>query len=487
MPRDDDAAEPVGSRGQPLLDYPVKPLDYPVKRRHPLVSPDYPALVGGEPVARVRLPDGSVAWLVTGYDECRQALTHASVSADSSRPGFPTLVTRPRRPPLAAEGPNQVNANRTFMHMDPPHHDSIRRILQANFSPSSVQALDPMLRRTADDLIRGMIDAGPGADLIASFAAPFPSLVICEVLGIPLRDREMFERETHRVLAFSDSPRVGIRALRVVNDYLAELIASAEPDRADDLIGRLVRECLWTGKLRREELLATVRLVLMAGLETTASMIGLGFARLLDDPELYYSVRDDPDNVPGAVEELLRFDTIIHHGIRRIALDDFTLGTARIHRAEGIIICVAAGNWDPRTFDRPDQIDFHRKAARNHLSFSGGVHYCVGHILARAELRIALSSITCAFPGLRPARPVEDIPFREDAFVYGPRELPVTWLYPGLFVSMVRGRRWVEYLFSAPRRPGGASQYCLETDVEYCEGSAQVPERLPGGAGIRRQ
>lgn len=418
MSTDDDAAAPAG---RPLL-------DYPVKRRHPLVSPDYPALVGGEPVARVRLPDGSAVWLVTGYDECRQALAHPKVSADSSRPGFPVLVTRPRRPLLAADGPDRVNANRTFMHMDPPHHDSIRRILQGTFSASSVQALDPMLWRIADGLIRAMIEAGPVADLIASFATPFPSLVICQVLGVPLRDRAMFERETHRVLAFSDSPRVGIRALRVVNDYLAELIASAERDQADGLIGRLVRDCLQTGKLRREELLATVRLVLMAGLETTASMIGLGFARLLDDPGLYCSVRDDPASVPGAVEELLRSDTIIHHGIRRIALDDFTLGATRIGRDDGIIICVAAGNWDPGTFDRPDRIDFQRKAARNHLSFSGGVHYCLGHILARAELRIAFSSMTTAFPGLRLTRPVEDISFREDAFVYGPRELPVTWL-----------------------------------------------------------
>lgn len=420
MPNDDGVADGTAPSGGPLL-------DYPVKRSHPLVAPDYSALVGGQPVARVRLPDGSLAWLVTGYDEGRQALAHPAVSADSSRPGFPTFVVRPQRPPLAADGPHRINANRTFMHMDPPHHDSIRRMLIGSFSPGAVRALEPMLRRTADGLIGAMIDAGPAADLVASFAAPFPSLVICEILGIPLRDRDMFERETHRLLSFSDSPRLGIRALRVVNDYLAELIARAEANPADDLIGRLVRESLWTGKLGREELLATVRLVLMAGLETTASMIGLSFARLLHEPELYSSVRDKPDVVPGAVDEMLRSDTIIHHGIRRIAVDDFTLGSARIRRAEGIVICVTAGNLDSRTFDGADRIDFSRKTARNHLSFSGGVHYCLGHILARAELCTALSGITSAFPGLRLASPVEEISFREDAFVYGPRELPVTW------------------------------------------------------------
>jgi cytochrome P450 len=419
-PGDDDTAPRAGPPESPLP-------GYPVKRQHPLQAPDYSGLVARQPVARVRLPDASVAWLITGYDECRRALTHPKVSADTSQPGFPTLVRRPRRLLLADSEANRTNANRTFMHMDPPRHDSIRRILLESFSPSSVRAMDPMLRRTADGLVTAMVDKGPPADLSASFAFPFPSLVICEVLGVPPRDREMFERETRNLLAISESPRVGIRALRAVNDYLAEILARAEADPPDDLIGRLIRDGLWTGKLRRDELLATVRLVLMAGLETTASMIGLGFARLLHEPELYCWVREDPAAVPGAVEELLRFDTIIHHGIRRVAVDDFMLGPVLIRRSEGIIICVAAGNHDPGFFAGADRMDFHRKAARNHLSFSGGVHYCLGHLLARAELGVALSAVTRALPTLRLARPVEDLAFHEDAFVYGPEELPVTW------------------------------------------------------------
>jgi cytochrome P450 len=405
-------------------------LAYPVKRRHPLEPPDYSGLVDRQPVSRVRLPDGGTAWLITGYDECRQALAHPKVSADSSRPGFPTLVTRLRRPTLAGGTASRANANRTFMHMDPPHHDSIRRMLQDSFSPSSVRAMEPSLRLIADGLIKAMVDVGPPADLVASFAAAFPSLVICEILGVPASDREMFERETHRVLSISDSPRVGIRALKAVNDYLAELLARAERDPADNLIGRLVRESLWTGKLGHDELLATIRLVLMAGLETTASMIGLSFARLLHERRLYCSVRDYPDTIPGAVEELLRFDTIIHQGIRRIALEDFTLGGVLIRRAEGIVICVSAGNSDSRAFGEADRIDFGRKAARNHLSFSGGVHYCLGHLLARAELCIALSSVTRAFPDLRLGGQMEDLAFSENAFVYGPQQLPVTWLCP---------------------------------------------------------
>jgi cytochrome P450 len=452
LPRDDGAAEPATPDRQPVL-------DYPVKRRHPLVPPDYSALAGHEPVAPVRLPDGSVAWLVTGYDECRRALAHPSVSADSSRPGYPALVIRRRRPTLAADGPNQVTVNRTFMHMDPPHHDSIRRMLQGSFSPGAVRALDPMIRRTADDLIGAMADAGHEADLVESFTAPFPSLVICEILGVPLSDRAMFERETHRLLSIADSPRVGIRALRVVNDYLTELIAGAEENPGDDLIGRLVRESLWTGELRRDELLATVRLLLMAGLETTASMIGLGFARLLHDPGLYRCVRDDPALVPGAVEELLRFDTIIHNGIRRVALDDFTLGPASVRRGDGIIICVAAANRDPGAFDTAEQIDFRRKAARYHLSFSGGVHHCLGYLLARAELCIALSSITSAFPRLRLARPINDISFREDSFVYGPRHLPVQWLYPSQVgesrCGIIRKGKSLHAINRNPRRERG--------------------------------
>lgn len=400
---------------------------YPVKRRHPLEAPDYLKLAGRQPMALVRLPDDGTAWLITGHDECRQALSHPKLSADFSRPGFPRFLTGQRRLALAGGGKNTAHINHTFMHMDPPYHDSIRRMLQDSFSPSSVRAMVPMLTRTAHDLIEAMAEADPPADLIASFAAPFPSLVICEILGVPRRDRDVFEQATHRLLSISDSVRTGVRALKVVNDYLSELLVRASKDPSDNLIGRLVREFLWTGQLQHDELLATVRLLLMAGLETTASMIGLSFARLLHEPALYKSVRDDPDIVPTAVDELLRFDTIIHHGIRRIAIDDVQLGTGLIRSGEGVVICVSQANRDFRSFDQADRIDFHRKSARNHLSFSGGVHYCLGHILARMELCIALTAVPRAFPQLRLVRPLEEVAFRENAFVYGARELPVTW------------------------------------------------------------
>jgi cytochrome P450 len=403
------------------------PPHYPMKRRHPLAAPDYAAFAGRQPVMRVRLPDESTAWLVLGHEECRRALSHPKLSADSSRPGFPRFLSRPPRLSLAGGGTDPARSNRTFMQMDPPYHDAIRRMLQDNFSPSAVRAMEPMVRRIADGLIDVMVAAGPSADLIGAFAAPFPALVICEILGVPHHDHRMFEQETHHLLSLSESPRRGIRALRIVNDYLDDLIGQAGKEPSDDLIGRLVREFLWTGELQRTELLTTVRLLLMAGLETTASMIGLAFARLLHEPELYRSVRDDPSVIPAAVEELLRFDTIIHHGIRRIATDDVPLGAVTIRPGEGVIICVSAGNRDPKAFDHADRIDFHRKAARGHLSFSGGVHYCLGHILARLELSMALSVVTSAFPDLRLVQPVSELDFREDAFVYGAHALPVTW------------------------------------------------------------
>lgn len=420
LPDDDAAPDPPAVADRPSM-------DYPVKRQHALVTPDYAALAGHGPVARVRLPDGSTACLVTGHSECRQALAHPKLSADSSRPGFPRFQKRPPRLLLSGGGTDPARSNRTFMQMDPPYHDAIRRMLQESFAPGAVRAMDPMVRRIADGLIDAMAEAGSPADLIASFAAPFPALVICEILGVPRQDHRMVEQETHRLLSLSGPSRARIRALRVVNDYLAGLVDRAAKDPSDDLIGRLVREFLWTGGLQRDELLTTVRLVLMAGLETTASMIGLSFARLLHEPDLYRAVRDDPAVIPVAVEELLRFDTIIHHGIRRVATEDIQLGSVLIRRGEGVIVSVSAANRDPQVFESPERIDFHRKSARNHLSFSGGVHYCLGHILARMELSTALSVVTRAFPGLRLVGPVNEIDFREDAFVYGASELPVAW------------------------------------------------------------
>jgi cytochrome P450 len=415
---------------EPVLVLPGEPdglPPYPVPRQDPLdVQAEYLKLVEQRPITAVRLPSGDLAWLVTGHDLARQALAHPALSADASRPGFPRLRERTRRIQLSGQTATG-RAHMTLIQMDPPHHDALRRMLRGSFSHKRVREMTPALWRIADGLVAELRLSGPSADLIAGFALPFPALVICEILGVPAADREMFERETARIMSFSSSQRVAITALKVLIEYFGDLVDAAARSPGDDLTGRLIRDFYLTGELTRDDLISVVRLLLMAGLETTANMIGLCFARLLRDRSLYRLLCEQPELVPAAVEELVRFHVIAQHGMRRMALDDIRLGPAAIRTGDGVIICAAAANRDPGVFERPNELDFHRDA-RSHFSFSAGVHYCLGHILARAELEVALTAVPRAVPGLHLTAPFDGLRFRDDMVVYGVHELPVAWL-----------------------------------------------------------
>lgn len=399
---------------------------YPAARQDQLdVPPDYLALIERSPVTPIRLPTGNTAWLITGYEAARQALAHPMLSADATRPGFPHFRGGSRRIQLFSEGAPKPSGM-TFLQMDPPHHDALRGMLRTSFSVRPVTAARPALQRMFSGLVDEMIAAGSPADLMTSLANPFPAHVMCEILGVPIEDRDMFEREAHRLVSLSLPQRETIRSLRTMMEYIDRIVRKAAADPSDNLVGRLVTDFLRPGKLDYEDLTATVRLVLVAGIETTANMIGISFAFLLRDRKLWDELRRNPDRVESVVEELLRFIAIAHHGVRRIAVADVVIGGTAIARGEGVVISVAAANRDPGVFENPNQVDFSRDA-RGHLSFSHGVHYCLGHILARAELEIALTSVSTRIPGLRLCRPVEELSFRDDALVYGVRELPVAW------------------------------------------------------------
>jgi cytochrome P450 len=400
---------------------------YPAARLDPLdVPPDYLALIERSPVTRVRLPTGSAAWLITGYDAARQALGHPLLSADATRAGFPQFRGGSRRIALRGQDARK-SSDVTFIQMDPPHHDELRGMLRGSFAAKPVAAARPALARIAGELLDSMIEAGSPADLVASLASPFPALVMCEMLGVPAADREVFEHEAQRIMSLSLPQRETLRALRTLMGYIDQVVREAEAGPSDGLIGCLVRDFLKPGKLDHDDLAATIRLLLVAGIETTANMIGLCFACLLRDTELYGELCRDPHRADGIVDELLRFMSIAHHGVRRIATADVVIGGTAIARGEGVIISVAAANRDPGAFTDPNRVDLGRDA-RRHLSFSYGVHYCLGHILARAELEVVLTAVSARLPGLRLHRPVEELSFRGDALVYGVRELPVAWL-----------------------------------------------------------
>jgi len=269
-----------------------------------------------------------------------------------------------------------------------------------------------------------MEQAGPPADLVADFALPIPSLVICELLGVPYADRASFQARTSRLLDISLPMDERLELGRESRGYMADLVARAQALRGDDMLGMLVRE--HGDDLSTDELIGIAGLLLVAGHETTSNMLGLGTLALLRRPQQLALVRDDPAAVGPAVEELLRWLGIVHSGIPRVTMQDVELGGVAIPADSLVILSLTGANRDPRFLADGDRLDVGRDAA-GHVAFGHGVHHCLGAPLARMEMRIAFPALLRRFPGLALAVPYEEIGFREFAFVYGLHALPVTW------------------------------------------------------------
>lgn len=367
-------------------------------------------------VSRVMLPTGQTALLVTGLEDVRQVLRSPAFSADVSRPGFP-LLRQLQDPPRAG----------FFLRMDPPEHTLYRRLLTPEFMIRNMRRLEPLIRETVVDALARMRQAGPPADLVAHVALPVPSMVICHLLGVPYDDHEFFQRRS-RILVDRTSTGPAIRAAsQDLREYLAALIAVKRRGTAhDDLIGRLAVEQVETGQITADALLGMSLLLLVAGHETTANMIGLATLALLRHPDQTRQLRGHPELMDDAVEELLRYLTVIRTGLPRLAVADTVVGGQPIRAGEGVIAMLAGANHDASVFPDPDRLDLAR-GSHQHVAFGFGVHQCIGQPLARAELRVALTELLAAFPTLALAEEPSDVDVRDEGIIYGLHRLQVTW------------------------------------------------------------
>ncbi|MFF2077876.1 cytochrome P450 [Kitasatospora sp. NPDC058162] len=366
-----------------------------------------------EPISRIALWDGSPSWLLTRHQDIKAVLSDPRFSSDSTRPGFP----------FVSAGARYLNNGQpTFIRMDDPEHARLRRMLTGEFMIKKVEALRPEVQRIADELLDKMTEGRTEADLVGEFALPLPSLVICLLLGVPYQDHEFFQ-ECSRVLLRRDSAVEDVIAAQArLTDYLEELTETKRTDPDDGILSRLVER----GELNTKEIGAMGRLLLVAGHETTANMTALSVLALLQNPAQLDHLRRHPEAVPGAVEELLRYLTIVHSGLTRVATEDVDLGGVRIRAGEGVVCMISAANRDPGEFPDADELDLTRDA-RRHLAFGFGVHQCLGQPLARLELQIALDTVLRRLPGLRLAAPFEDVRFRGEMLIYGVHELPIAW------------------------------------------------------------
>jgi cytochrome P450 len=271
--------------------------------------------------------------------------------------------------------------------------------------------------------------AGPRpVDLVQAFALPVPSLVICHLLGVPYADHEFFQQRS-RILVSREQPvEQAIAAHEELVEYLERVVADKLAEPADDLLSRLAVEHVTTHELSRREAALMAVLLLIAGHETTANMIALGTVALLEHPDQLAALRDsdDPMVIAGAVEELLRYLTIVHSGRRRTAVEEIEIDGQTIHAGEGIVLAGEAANRDEDRFPDPDRLDV-RRDARGHLAFGFGVHQCLGQPLARVELQVVYGTLYRRIPGLRLAAALSQIPFKHESNIYGVYELPVTW------------------------------------------------------------
>jgi cytochrome P450 len=372
-----------------------------------------------EPVSKVRIWDGSTPWLVTRHADQRALLTDPRLSINEKLPDYPHMTQG--RAEVAPYLPDLIT------NTDAPEHTRLRRTVNAPFTVKRVEAMRPAIQKLVDDLIDRMLAGPKPADLVAQLGLPVPTLVISEMLGVPYSDHDFFQRCSNIAVSHTATPEETREANGALAEYLGELIDRKTADPAEDVLSEMAGR-VTAGEMTRQEAVIMGSAILIAGHETSASMISLGTLALLQNPEQLRLLQttEDPKVVAKAVEELLRYLTIVHTGVRRIALEDIEVGDQVIRAGDGVIFDVSAANWDAEEFPEPEKLDLGR-AARQHHAFGYGAHQCLGQTLARVELQVVFSTLYRRIPTLRLAVPFEDVEFAFEGVAYGLRSLPVTW------------------------------------------------------------
>ncbi|MFI9045823.1 cytochrome P450 [Streptomyces sp. NPDC053427] len=382
------------------------------------------------PVQRIRTGNGRTTWVVTGWAAAREALADGRLSKDTAR----YFADRPSTRNLAPA------VSRTMLATDPPDHGRLRRLAMAAFTPAAVARLEPRIREIAeglaDALAAGLATHGV-VDLVEDFAVPLPIAVISELLGVPERERAAVRRWSNTLFAEGDPAgrapsrpeedpdAVVDRASHDLSDYMTGLIAARRLAPGEDVLSGLIAARDEEDRLTEPELVSLAVLLVVAGHETTANLIGNGMLALLLDDALRARLRDDPSLLPGAVEEFLRYDAPVTVATFRYATEPMELGGARIGPGDVVLVSPGAANRDPVQFPAPDAVRLDRPGG--HLSFGHGPHRCLGATLARLEGRIAFEVLLTRLPELRRTEEGTDgLVWRRTRLMRGLAGLPVT-------------------------------------------------------------
>jgi cytochrome P450 len=381
------------------------------------VPPEFARRLDDDPLGPVTLPSGDEATLAVRYADVRQVLSDGRFTRELNYPGAPRFV----------RGTDVSDEPDALINMDPPRHTKVRAVVSAAFTPRRVETWRPRVTEIAERLLDEFIAQSPPADLVSGFAFPLPIQVICELLGVPHEDREQFRAWSDTFLSISAYTAEQRRAAaKAFSRYIWELIAARRSAPADGLIDALIETRDQDGALTDRELVRLLFGLILAGHETTATVIARGVFVLLTQPDQYAELVADPARVPGAVEEILRYNVPGDGGLLRVATEDVELPSGIVGKGQAVMATVAAANRDPAVFPDPDRFDITRPDSE-HITFGYGPHYCLGANLARLELQVAFSALVRWLPWLELATAAGEVPWRSGLVMRGPEQLPVTW------------------------------------------------------------
>ena len=399
-------ASSVGRRsGLSGLSVVPKKLTWPLRRDGVDPVPALGQLRQDEPVHRLSRMFGMNIWLVTGHDQARAVL------AD------PTSYSTDIRSRLGNDAGQSIGG---LGFTDPPEHTRLRKLLTAEFTGRRLAALEPRIEQLVHDQLDFLAARDGVVDLVPDFAFPIPFLVICELLGLPVEDRERFRRLGHARFNVTGGGPGTLGAMSESRTFLLEAVRKQREHPGDGLIGGLVRD----GDVDDSELAGLADGVFTGGYETSASMLALGTLALLRDPDAFGLVRGGGEPAEAVVEELLRHLTVVQISFPRFARHDMTLFGKGIKAGDVVVCSLSGANRDDVFGPSPELFDPHR-ATRSHLAFGHGFHRCIGAALARMELRIAFGALTSRFPDMALAVDPGELQFRDLSIVYGVESLPV--------------------------------------------------------------
>ncbi len=402
--------------------------DYPFEPFRGELPQELLEMVHTQPVSRVRIPDGRVVWLVVGYDEASQVLSDPRFargeiqSPSAERPdGCP--VDAVQAAPAAGDG--QCPAGQRQLSMDgKPHHD-LRRLAARAFTARRIEAYRPRVQAITDELIDAMMAAGPPADLVSGLVVPLPVIVTCELLSIPVADRDQIADWANAIMSVTAHGQAdAARADAELRAYLLRRLTARRDEPGEDLMSSWIATQAGSD-LSDAEIVGLAIAVLIGGREISSTSAGI--RALFQHPTALRRLREDPSLLPAAVEEILRYTSVSPMFLVQTVTEDLELGGRQLRAGDAVMAVPWAANRHEVAFPEPDRFDLDRPQTNPHLTFGFGPHFCLGAALGRLQVEIAIGTLLRRMPRLAPAADLDDLPWRDERINCGLAEFPVTW------------------------------------------------------------